>query len=387
MRLPSIAALASLCATVLAAPPNTGRDLSDKDPMTILKHLNKQALKNLEGVETDGECTLENATRRKDWNRMKKKERKDYIKAVRCLFDLSSVSRDFAAGARTRHDDFVATHINQTRQIHQTGNFLTWHRYFVWTYEQTLRNECGYKGAQPYWNWVENADDLTKSPVFDGSETSLGSDGEYFEHNGVVAGAPGRQLSLPSGNGGGCLKAGPFSDITINLGPVVPGMQGYEPISSDPYAHNPRCLRRDLTSYATSNWMTSPNLLNITIGAASSTIQLFQDELQGRFADGFLGMHSSGHFAAGGDASDFFTSTNDPSFFLHHAMVDRVYWLWQSLHLDRAGEIAGTITMADIPPSRDAEVTDELDMKNLEEPITIADALSTMRGKFCYVYV
>lgn len=51
---------------------------------------------------------------------MKKKERKEYIKAVKCLFDLPSVSRDFAEGARTRHDDFVATHINQTRQIHQT---------------------------------------------------------------------------------------------------------------------------------------------------------------------------------------------------------------------------------------------------------------------------
>jgi hypothetical protein len=67
MHLPSIAALAGLCALVLAAPPNIGKDLSDKDPMTILKHLNKQALKNVEGVQTDGECTLENATRRKDW--------------------------------------------------------------------------------------------------------------------------------------------------------------------------------------------------------------------------------------------------------------------------------------------------------------------------------
>jgi tyrosinase len=51
---------------------------------------------------------------------MKKKERKDYIKAVKCLFDLPAKTRDFADGARTRHDDFVAVHINQTLQIHQT---------------------------------------------------------------------------------------------------------------------------------------------------------------------------------------------------------------------------------------------------------------------------
>jgi hypothetical protein len=29
------------------------------------------------------------------------------------------------------------------------ANFLSWHRYFVWTYETALREECGYKGYQP----------------------------------------------------------------------------------------------------------------------------------------------------------------------------------------------------------------------------------------------
>lgn len=33
--------------------------------------------------------------------------------------------------------------------IHGNGLFLTWHRYFVWAYEQALRNECGYRGYQP----------------------------------------------------------------------------------------------------------------------------------------------------------------------------------------------------------------------------------------------
>ena len=67
-------------------------------------------------------------------------------------------------------------------------------------------------------------------------------------------------------------------------------------------------------------------------------------------------------------------------------MLDKVYWIWQNLHLDQAEEIAGTITMFDNPPSRDAVVEDELDMKNLEDKIRIKDALSTMRGKFCYIY-
>jgi hypothetical protein len=52
-------------------------------------------------------------------------------------------------GVRSRFDDFLATHINQTLSIHNTTNFLSWHRQFVWGYERALREECGYKGFQP----------------------------------------------------------------------------------------------------------------------------------------------------------------------------------------------------------------------------------------------
>lgn len=81
---------------------------------------------------------------------MSKPERKEYIKAVQCLRQLPSQSDPVAVpGARTRYDDFVAVHINNTRTIHATGNFLTYHRYLVALYEDALINECSYKGAQP----------------------------------------------------------------------------------------------------------------------------------------------------------------------------------------------------------------------------------------------
>ena len=53
------------------------------------------------------------------------------------------------SAAQNFFDDFVAVHLNQTNFIHQTANFLTWHRYFVWVWEDTLRTECGYKGVLP----------------------------------------------------------------------------------------------------------------------------------------------------------------------------------------------------------------------------------------------
>lgn len=97
----------------------------------------------------------------------------------------------------------------------------------MWAYESALRDECGYTGAQPvsitcgnntmdqklmrkqYWNWFTNANDIYKSPVFDGSDTSMSGDGDYFEHNGALGGAS--LIKIPSGNGGGCVSSGPFA--------------------------------------------------------------------------------------------------------------------------------------------------------------------------------
>lgn len=77
-------------------------------------------------------------------------ERLAYIDAVKCLQAKPSKYPEGAApGAKSRYDDFVVVHINQTLEIHYTANFLSWHRYFTWAYETALRDECGYTGAQP----------------------------------------------------------------------------------------------------------------------------------------------------------------------------------------------------------------------------------------------
>ncbi|KAI4948928.1 hypothetical protein J4E91_005390 [Alternaria rosae] len=352
----------------------------------LLSDLQNQALENLKAAEKNGtlekrgSCSIFNASVRKDWAIMSAKERKAYISAVQCMFDAPSQSDPaLVPGAKTRYDDFVAQHINQTLAIHGTGNFLSWHRYFVHGYETALREECGYKGYQPYWDWFAHTDDLTKHPVFDGSATSMGGDGEYVKHNGSAGGKG--TIALPSGAGGGCIKDGPFKNLQINLGPISPAMAGEVPVKS-PLEWNPRCAKRDLTSYASSTWMTFENLYNVTLGTASKNVGRFQDELQGRFPDGFLGMHGAGHFAIGGDGGDVFSSPNDPAFFLHHAMVDRVWWIWQALHLDQAKSVAGTITIFNQPPSRDARLDDPIQMNYLNlEPTTIEDMMSTLDGE------
>jgi tyrosinase len=117
-------------------------------------------------------------------------------------------------GAKTRYDDFVVTHIMLTPWTHGNGNFLSWHRYYMWTFEQALRNECGYEGYQPYYNWPLWAEDPKKSPLFDGSDTSISGDGVYVANrNAMCVPNPGRCfVTVQPGSGGGCVASGPFKE-------------------------------------------------------------------------------------------------------------------------------------------------------------------------------
>jgi tyrosinase len=390
MHLARVLAVTGLAATAAAAAI-TARE--SEDAGALMLDLNREALEALQALESGSNakrsaaCSIKTATVRKDWAALSKKERKDYIDAVKCLQKAPGKSDpNWAPGVRTRYDDFVAIHIDLTTQIHGTGNFLTWHRHFVWAYEQALQKECGYKGAQPYWNWFANQDDISKSPVYDGSDTSMGGTGSYVKHEGAWA-ATGEVL-FPPGVGGGCLQTGPFKDMVANLGPIRPGMRSLPVSPNGPLGYNPHCLRRDLTSAPTRDYMTATNLNNITTGDASHTILLFQNELQGRFPDKFVGMHSAGHYVAGGDATDVFSSPVDPSFWLHHAMVDRVYWVWQSKNPKEAKTVAGTITIGNNPPSREALPSDVLNLGVTGKSIKLSEAWDTLSGSpYCYIYL
>jgi tyrosinase len=66
-------------------------------------------------------CTLEKLQVRRNWRAFSVGDKKIYIKAVICLQALPSRTPSYLApGAKTRYDDFVATHINQTLFIHRT---------------------------------------------------------------------------------------------------------------------------------------------------------------------------------------------------------------------------------------------------------------------------
>ncbi|KAJ5894663.1 tyrosinase [Penicillium taxi] len=342
-------------------------------------------------------CTRETLHVRRDWNVFTKPEKRNFIKAVLCLQKLpAKTPSHLAAGAKSRFDDFLATHINQTWWIHRTGSFFAWHRYFIYQYEQVLRNECGYNGSYPYWNWPADTDDLEKSQLFDGSDTSLSGNGVFIPNQKnlevTLPTADYPAIELPPGSGGGCVTSGPFVNFTVNMGPSFlyqPG--GNISRQSNPLDYNPRCLTRSLTTSILKENNNYDELAETL--TEHDDIWDFETHVWGTAGDAALGLHGGGHFAMGGDPGrDSDASAGDPAFYLHHGMIDRVWWIWQNQDLEkRQYAIAGTNTFLDHPASPNTTLDTVLHVgyasgNEKGASISMRDVMSTTAGPFCYVY-
>ncbi|KAI8937112.1 hypothetical protein NX059_006326 [Plenodomus lindquistii] len=356
----------------------------------------QQAQSELQGNPSKrGTCNASNLSIRREWGALSKTERKAYTDAVLCLQSKpTKTPASLIPGARSRFDDWIGTHINQTMTIHYTGTFLAWHRYFTWQYEQALRNECGYKGYQPYWDWSKTAvTGLENSPILDGSDTSMSGNGEFIPGQGdIILGGNGLvEIPIPAGTGGGCVKSGPFKNMTVNLGPVSLGLPGGGAASNgDGLSYNPRCLKRDLTDYANKKWANASAVASLIL--QTKDIESFQLTMQGVPGTPDIGVHGGGHYSMGGDPGrDLFTSPGDPLFYLHHGMIDRTWWIWQQL--DRktrtgASGISGTGTFLNAPPSPNTTLSTPIDLGFAAgPPVTMADLMQTTAGPMCYIYL
>ncbi|KAH8760989.1 hypothetical protein F5883DRAFT_647196 [Diaporthe sp. PMI_573] len=127
---------------------------------------------------------------------------------------------------------------------------------------------------------------------------------------------------------------------------------------------NPRCLKRDLTDYIIQNFNSATQVLDTIL--LWDTISDFQLSLQGiniTTGANYLGPHGGGHWSMGGDPGrDLFASPAYPAFYLHHTMLDRVWWMWQmqspAERISGPTAVRGTITFLKSPPSRNASLDD-----------------------------
>ncbi|KAM7201578.1 tyrosinase [Naviculisporaceae sp. PSN 640] len=320
---------------------------------------------------------------RKEWRTLTKPQKKDYIDAVKCILSKPSLNsgepfNTTATGVVSRYDDLVYTHIQQTGDIHFVGHFLPWHRLFTATYERMLRDECNYKGAQPYWDWTLDtpSSQFAQSPVFD-PITGFGGNGPY------VSSDPNNPFEVPGRTGGGCVQDGPFAGINdlVHLGP------------GDSTAYNPQCLKRDFSPYFAGRYLgMNQTLLTLSQG----DFGWFNTLVEGGPSFEASGVHGGGHYGVGGtlgQMGDLFVSPADPIFHLHHGNLDRLWWSWQKLNLTaRLTDISGPLVLMDYTNTYAGNTTlaTPLSVGISGQDATVGDVMDIAacgdNGVLCYEY-
>lgn len=200
------------------------------------------------------------------------------------------------------YDQFVLRHANaNSSAIHRSPAFLPWHRRFIWDYEQELQRVSGNPDlGLPYWNWPEGGENAS---IWD--DDLLGPNGHPVTQ--IVNEGPFRAGQWTVVNSGG-RPAGPLTRAfgRESWAPSLPTLTEIQQVLS-------------ITPYDANPWN------------ASST-QGFRNQLEGFFGPN---LHNRGHGWVGGSMLPM-TSPNDPVFFMHHCMVDKLWHEWQ-LRFPRQG--------------------------------------------------
>ncbi|OCL13772.1 Di-copper centre-containing protein [Glonium stellatum] len=311
--------------------------------------------------------TCSNPPVRKEWRQLSTYQKQSYINAVLCLTKKKAISG--IAGAVNRFDDHQAVHNAQTPNIHWVGHFILWHRYFVATYEKALRNECGYTGGQPYWDWSQDAStDLTSTAIYNTAifdpNTGFGGNGPY-----VIATDEQNPLNITGHTGGGCVSNGPFvpSKFTVNF-------------------PTPDCLRRDFIPWIMNSFAQQSLVDHVqsqpdytSFARAIENIPSFSEP----------NIHGSGHFGVGGVLGTIGNAANspgDPLFFLHHGNLDRIFWEWQQKDLKtRLNQVGGPIVPFDYS-GQNVTLGFQVNMGKLAGNQTLKTLLNTVGGVLCYTY-
>ncbi|KNG49848.1 di-copper centre-containing protein [Stemphylium lycopersici] len=311
--------------------------------------------------------TCTNPIKRYEWKQLSIPQKREYIDAVLCMNKKQAISG--INGTVDRFSDFQATHNVQTPDIHWVGHFTLWHRYFIAVYEKALREECGYTGGQPYWDWSLDAEpqNPASTRIFDSEiwqpDTGFGGNGYKVEVT-----PENNPYNVSGGTGGGCVMNGPFVEgkFTVNY-------------------PTPHCLKRDFVPPLINVWADPKNVQHV-LDAPDYTA--FARRLEGEPSFAPPGnIHGSGHFGVGGalgQAGNAENSPGEPIFYLHHGNIDRVYWDWQQKDLEtRLHQVGGPILPFDYS-GKNVTLDFEVQLGKLAPTVQLRDLLDTEGGTLCY---
>ncbi|TGO18396.1 hypothetical protein BTUL_0010g00660 [Botrytis tulipae] len=271
--------------TALLAPVSA--KVIPAQPKSQLKSTPKKTVDTTSLHFYNGTCTAENMRVRKEWRNMTTSEKSAYLKAEQCLFNLPAATT--LSGITSRFSDLQSLHRDKTNQtidgiyvqdiIHNVGQFLPWHRYYMHAHETLLRTECGYTGSMSWWDEAKYADAATSSdPTCGPPNTSV----------------PPTWMKMH--NTDYCF----FRAFDLTQVQYCTSEKAEECTQYNDYYSFFNCMVI---------YPTSP--------------------------------HVTGH-AVGGMMADIDCSAGDPAFFMHHNYVDRMWWQWQQANVtSRMFDISG----------------------------------------------
>lgn len=169
-----------------------------------------------------------------------------------------------------------------------------------------------------------------------------------------------------------CVTTGPFKDTR-------PEYLAINPVDMVSGGH---CLYRNLPevsepeAFATMAKLFSPSSVSDLLTSGNWTH--FAGALEG-------GPHGMIHASLGGEMNPT-TSPNEPLFFLHHAQVDRLWWMWQQENETRLEEYNGKALHFGEEGAREVSMDDVLSMGDVDKDVTVKDVMDTRSEKLCFTY-
>jgi tyrosinase len=336
---------------------------------------------------------------RREWRKLSSDERSEWIKAVNCLTTLPHdtnlapivppneslippIDKD-----TTFYDDLVYMHMDLNRRIHFTGLFLPWHRYYVQYFEDVLTGKCGYKGVMPYWDWTQDAHDFYNSPFFDPSSSGVGGWGD-----------PDNDFQIKDGGFKDMVLAYPSPHHIRRNFSLFPFTN---PSLIPPWGNDPAAPPRPV-GFMVNTTMTKQNVDFVVNGFEGNYTSMHA------YLDSTNGTHINIHLIMGADLTGLCPKAavgcvsgakwtpNDPLFFMHHAMVDKIWYDWQhkspkNKDVFAGGSVAALDSFANfvrfpngLPPALGFD--SELPGDGLWKDVKVSDVMDTVAGKLCYVY-
>ncbi|KAH9442993.1 hypothetical protein Pst134EB_027343 [Puccinia striiformis f. sp. tritici] len=356
-----LSAKLGLCLSIIGCAQgwNTPSTLVSKGEAATVGLGNAYQIRSLSVRATAGCSTLRV---RREWRKLSRDEQASYIKAVKCLADLPS--KLLPGGDFRRYDDFENVHSRMRSKIHWNPTFLPWHRNFMFLYEKALKEECGYPGNLPRWDWTLDSLDMSKSPVWSADpDVGFGGNGRDFDN-------------VDDGLDGGVVTDGAFANWALYY-PEYHELQRNYNLPSQ-YKQAGRSYGSQFFDAASiSRVQSQSTFANFTVALEGSDPSLPGPRIQGP--------HSIIHIIIGGEITPTAYAANEPLFYPHHTNVDSHWAKWQDKQRStRLYDYGGSTTQGST--RIDAKLTDTLKFLGLGPDIRVQDTMDNLAAPYCYKY-